>query len=360
MNKFMLNFHTFLFLITAFLVACTGESPDSSNEDSSTLPKSKAEINTNTEVKTVSISTRPFIYSVTLQGKIEAQFQSQVRFKQAGSITKLYVRNGQNIGTGQLLAELDKTELQLALAKAQNQVAARTADYQDKLLQQRIDLKDENEISKELRQSFRIGSGLADAEIALKEAQLKLEQATLKSPIAGIVADLEFKTYQYISPDKALCTVYSAGQLEVAGEVLESEIGQLRLGQKATVEAVTGTQTFEAVLQEINPLVNEKGLVKIRLRLLNPQGLLVGMNVQAQINVPRQETLVVPKEAVVIRSGKKVVFTVGDDGLAKWNYVETGLENQQEVEITKGLKTAQKVIISNNLQLAHDAPVKVL
>jgi len=347
--------------ISSLLVACSsGNSSTENTEENPTTETKKINSDTQTEVQVVSLQSKAFLYSVALQGKIEAQAQSELRFRQSGTITQLNIRNGQNISAGQTVAELDKKALELALAKAQNQVDARTSDYQDRLLQQRIDLKDENEISKELRRSFKISSGLADAEIALKEAQLALSEASLKSPISGIVANLDFKKHQYISPDKALCTVYSSGQLEVVGEVLESEVGQLSIGQKATVEAVIGKQSFEAVLQEINPSVNAKGLVKIRLRLLNTQGLLVGMNVQANIQVPRQQTLIVPKEAIVIRSGKKVVFTVGEDGLAKWNYVETGLENQSEIEITKGLKGGEKIIITNNLQLAHDAPVKVL
>jgi RND family efflux transporter MFP subunit len=347
--------------ISSLLVACSsGNSSTENTEENPTTETKKISSDTQTEVQVVSLQSKAFLYSVALQGKIEAQAQSELRFRQSGTITQLNIRNGQNISAGQTVAELDKKALELALAKAQNQVDARTSDYQDRLLQQRIDLKDENEISKELRRSFKISSGLVDAEIALKEAQLALSESSLKSPISGIVANLDFKKHQYISPDKALCTVYSSGQLEVVGEVLESEVGQLSIGQKATVEAVIGKQSFEAVLQEINPSVNAKGLVKIRLRLLNTQGLLVGMNVQANIQVPRQQTLIVPKEAIVIRSGKKVVFTVGEDGLAKWNYVETGLENQNEVEITKGLKGGEKVIITNNLQLAHDAPVKVL
>lgn len=347
------------FWLALFLVACSGASSETEKSAEKELSSPKALSDSKTEVQVVALKTQAFEYKVALQGKVEARASSQVRSKQAGLIQKLYVSNGQTVGAGQTLAELDRTELALALEKARNQVAARKADYQDRLLRQRIDIQKEEELSPELRQSFRISSGLADAEIALKEAELNLGYTSIKSPIAGTVANLDFKTFQYISPDKPLCTVYSAGQLEVVGEVLESEVGQLKLGQKAIIQTVLGEKSYEAILQEINPLVNEKGLVKVRLRLLTSEGLLLGMNVQAQIIVPRQQTLVVPKDAVVIRSGKKVVFTM-DDGLAKWNYVETGLENEQSIEIIKGLQTGQKAIITNNLQLAHDAPVKVV
>ena len=81
------------------------------------------------------------------------------------------------------------------------------------------------------------------------------------------------------------------------------------------------------------------------------------MNCSATITVPLQKCIVVPKQAVVMRSGKAVVFSLENDK-AKWNYVTVGRDNGKEVEITEGLEPGMKVIVSNNLQLAHDAPVQ--
>ena len=85
------------------------------------------------------------------------------------------------------------------------------------------------------------------------------------------------------------------------------------------------------------------------------------MNVRVSVRKSLGQQLVVPKSAVVLRSGKQVVFTLSDDGgKALWNYVHTGLENMGNYSITDGLEPGAKVIISNNINLAHEAPVKVL
>lgn len=81
------------------------------------------------------------------------------------------------------------------------------------------------------------------------------------------------------------------------------------------------------------------------------------MNASATILVPNEKSVIVPKSAVVIRNGKAVIFTY-EAGLAKWNYVVVGRDNGKEVEILDGLVEGMKVIINNNLQLAHDSPVK--
>jgi uncharacterized protein YaiI (UPF0178 family) len=80
------------------------------------------------------------------------------------------------------------------------------------------------------------------------------------------------------------------------------------------------------------------------------------MTANAVIRSPQSENILVPREAIVMKSGKPVVFTY-EDGIAKWNYVETGLDNGVDVEITSGLNDGSEVIITNNIQLAHEAQV---
>ncbi|MDE6378363.1 MAG: efflux RND transporter periplasmic adaptor subunit, partial [Duncaniella sp.] len=72
-----------------------------------------------------------------------------------------------------------------------------------------------------------------------------------------------------------------------------------------------------------------------------------------------ERALVIPKSALVLRSGRQVVFTLDGDK-AMWNYVTTGLENLNHYTVTDGLAPGMKVIVTGNLNLAHEAPVKVI
>jgi secreted trypsin-like serine protease len=99
-------------------------------------------------------------------------------------------------------------------------------------------------------------------------------------------------------------------------------------------------------------------MITIKLLITNVQSapLFPGMNCTATIKVPVHRALIIPKDALVMRSGKPVVFTM-EDGKAKWNYVSIGKDNGKEVEITAGLNNKKRVITTANLQLADDAPV---
>ena len=113
-------------------------------------------------------------------------------------------------------------------------------------------------------------------------------------------------------------------------------------------------------VSEINPWVNENGMVQIKATVSYHPQLVEGMNVRVSAFRSVGKQWVVPKTAVVLRTGKQVVFTVVD-GKAVWNYVQTGLENATEYTVTgETLKEGDPVIVTGNINLAHESPVKVI
>ena len=107
-------------------------------------------------------------------------------------------------------------------------------------------------------------------------------------------------------------------------------------------------------------------MVKVRALVDGKGKLFSGMNVRISVRRFLGNQLVIPKTAVVLRSGKQVVFTL-EKGKAQWNYVQTGLENadscivsnKEDKGVTDGLIEGDMVIVSGNVNLAHEAPVKV-
>lgn len=106
-------------------------------------------------------------------------------------------------------------------------------------------------------------------------------------------------------------------------------------------------------------MVDENGMVKIWASVDGGNGLIDGMNVRVSVKRAVAEALVIPKSAVVLRSGRQVVFTLEGDK-AIWNYVTTGLENLNEYTVTDGLNPGMTIITSGNVNLAHESPVKII
>ena len=107
-------------------------------------------------------------------------------------------------------------------------------------------------------------------------------------------------------------------------------------------------------------------MVKVKAGVNGEGKLFSGMNVRVSVRRNLGEQLVIPKTAVVLRSGKQVVFTL-KEGRAMWNYVHTGLENATEYVVSDksrkgvedGLLEGDTVIVTGNLNLAHEAEVNV-
>ena len=149
--------------------------------------------------------------------------------------------------------------------------------------------------------------------------------------------------------------------LEVVFTVLENELGFVRKGDNVKVVPYSMPDIeIKGRVSEINPWVNENGMVQIKATVSYHPQLVEGMNVRVSAFRSVGKQWVVPKTAVVLRTGKQVIFTVVD-GKAVWNYVQTGLENATEYTVTgETLKEGDPVIVTGNINLAHESPVKVI
>jgi len=100
-------------------------------------------------------------------------------------------------------------------------------------------------------------------------------------------------------------------------------------------------------------------MVLVKAYLNNPQSQLFdGMNVGIRLQRPLGLQLVIPKEALVLRTNRKVVFTLKNER-AQWVYVQTGLENSSSYVVTEGLNAGDSVIYEGNINLADQTPVKI-
>lgn len=303
-----------------------------------------------TEVITAPARLAPFEFRINASGNLESAEELKVTFQGSGYLEKLEIGNGQMVKAGQVLAELENTDQEIALQKARLAYEKAKVQFSD-------DSLGYSTLTPAARENLLLKSGLRDAEISLKEAQLNLEKTIVKAPISGRIAGLEEKAGNIVSSGNDLCVIYAPNQLVLTASILEQDYGRIKIGQQADIYPLAfKDQAFLATLTEVNPKVNESGMIEVKLQLDETEGLLPGMNASAVIRAPQSENILVPRQAVVMKSGRTVVFTL-EDGMAKWNYVETGLDNGVDIEILDGVTDGDEVIITNNLQLGHEALV---
>jgi RND family efflux transporter MFP subunit len=338
-------------LILLIALSCTNKAIK--EEDPQTL---KREIPA-TEVTTVLAKVSRFEYLIYTSGKVQSLVDVKIESKVAGLIAAIKTKNGNFVTRGTILAELSNEKQELAFDRARIQLREKQVAYNDMIIgysNNADTVKFQNAI-----ENIRFTSGLAAAEIDYREAKIEFENTFIKATVSGIVSDLELKQGSTVAVGQVLCRVHDPNNLVVVSHVLEADALKLHITSEAEVKTLAETTgVLKGIVTEVNPRVDEQSnMVKVVVKLQKNKDLLPGMSVQLTFKIPYNKNIIVPREAVVIRSGRHVVFTAEND-LAKWNYVTVGRENGKEIEILEGLKEKQAVIITNNLQLAHDAQIK--
>ncbi|MGN0048794.1 MAG: efflux RND transporter periplasmic adaptor subunit [Bacteroides sp.] len=342
-------------LMAALLMACahTGEHTDSEEGVMTVLPDEE------NEVSVMTLTRGTFEHELVSNGKLLATGQADLSFETDGVVAAIYVRNGDRVARGQKLAELDKFKLANKTAQAKDALARAELELQDVLIGQGYAVDRLQEVPEDIMQLARVKSSYDQYKAQYELAQYEEEHATLKAPMDGVVANLFAKPYNAPSTTEPFCTIVSTQGMEVDFTVLESELPLLKKDDKVQVTPyAAGAARCEGRISEINPLVDEKGMVRVKATLQGRNGLFSGMNVRISVKRSMADQLVIPKSAVVLRSGKQVVFTL-KEGKAWWNYVHTGLENADSYTLTgDDLKEGDEVIVTGNVNLAHEAKVK--
>lgn len=312
------------------------------------------------EVKTVVIQPKMFTHDIVSNGKVSAHDFADLRFAASDAvIDRIYVKNGDHVKKGQPIASLDRFRLENQLVQNQATIDKARLDLSDVLIGQGYDPEKPESVPADVMKLARLRSGLDQAEAVMNSTRRDLEQTTLTAPFDGVVANLFQKVHNRPDQSEPFCRIVASGQKDVEFTVLESELAVIRPGDEVNVSAFASQDSYPGRLTEINPVVDKDGLVKVRASVSDGGKLFDGMNVKVSVHRAIDEQLVVPKSAVVLRSGKPVVFTT-DGKKALWNYVQTGLENMNEYVITDGLEAGAVVIYDGNVNLAHEAPVQVV
>ncbi len=347
-----------LCMTLALLTSCGGGKKDSEENGVATvLPDSK------NEVTVQKLTRQDFLHELVSNGKVSAQGVADLSFESGGVVAHIFVKNGDLVRRGQKLAELDKFRLANKLAQAKDALEKAKLELQDVLIGQGYPAGDTSKVPAETMQLAKVKSGYDQSVAQYELAQYEEEHATLTAPFDGVVANLFAKPFNNANTSETFCTIIDTQGMEVDFSVLESELPLIKKDDKVKIIPFAATASpYEGRVTEINPLVDDKGMVKVRARV-SGKGLYSGMNVRVSVFRSLPGQLVIPKQAVVLRSGKQVVFTL-DEGMAQWNYVFTGLENADSYTILEDgkdkLNEGDIVIVTGNINLAHEAPVTVV
>jgi len=310
---------------------------------------------------------------VVASGQAEANRRSAVATRTGGVVERVYVQENDLVEQGDLLIQLDTSEVAMNLAEARSNLLTAQVEFDERMLVTGGDRLLDEEAWAERERIVRATSGLNQAEVNLERARLEMEWTRVRAPFSGRVADLETVEGAYVASGAEVLTLVELDPIRIEVNALESQVAYLQPGHRASVRlAAFPGEEFTARVQSVNPIVDtETRSARVTLVMSNPRhrirpGMYARVSVDAQAYPDR---ILVPREAVVERDRREVVFMASrldDEGNAhaEWRYVTTGFRNDTHVEIlphedTSLLEPGEIVLVEGHHYLAHDTRVRL-
>lgn len=314
-------------------------------------------------VKLFIVEKKDFSTPIFSNGTLTAGRKLTLSMPAGGQLIYFPWQAGQIIKAGEVIARVDQHELEYQIQKQQTKLALALEEKNDRLFTQGGKRGDDNSVSIETLNYIELSTGYRQAKDELAYLQHQLTLTELHAPFTALVTETKAQVGQRMTSGQDLVMVLDPASLQVHFKVLEHEAVMIKAGTRAWVEPVALPGIIlPAQVKTVIPVVSKEGLVEVvATAITRHPALMEGMTVQVKLDrlIPHQ--LIVPKEALVLRSGKAVIFTFDPaSGLAKWNYVQVAHENDRFLAISEGLQPGDQVIVSGNTNLAHDAEVEVI
>jgi len=293
---------------------------------------------------------------VTGSGQIMSTREQELFFTlegQGNRVHEVYVNNGDNVEQGELIAELDVTEMR-------NNLRTMKLDFRKKEIEMINMLRKANEMSADELEQAKIQ--FENDRTAIVELEEEISRAQLHAPFSGTIVSLSISPGDSIEAYKEVATVADLSQLAVAVELSDSNLEKVSAGMDAVINLnVIGQRTGKVERlplegggesndyppyypggQEEKKTVADYLIIKLD---EFPEEATRGTRLSAAIVTERKENaIVIPPSALRTYGGRTYVQAVDEDGLKREVDIQVGQQNSTQVEVLEGLEPGMKVV----------------
>lgn len=313
--------------------------------------------------------------TITATGTIEPVTSVEVGTQVSGIIDKIYVDYNSVVKKGQVIAELDKTNLQSELVSAQSnlQNAQSSLNYQKANYERYKTLFNKGLVSANDFESARLSYEQAVAQVRIQQqsvekAKTNLGYATITAPIDGVVLSKEVEEGQTVASSMTTPTLFIIAQnltdMRVIADVDEADIGGVQVGQKVTftVDAYPDDTFQGSVTQVRQEATTESNVVTYEVVISAPNedyklkpGLTANVTIYTQeklnvLTIPSKALRFTPSEKL-LQKDQKIIDCEGENKVwtqdgnnIKAVSLKTGITNGILTEVLSGIKEGTSVI----------------
>ena len=330
--------------------------------------------------------------TVVASGSVESVNEVDVGAQASGEITKLYVKLGQEIKKGEMIADIDSTtqintlntkkaalvsyQAQLKAKKTAYDVALSSYNRLSKLYTQKATSLDSLNTAKSTLDNAKaemeaIEANIKQAEIEVNTAETNVGYTKITAPMDGTVISVPVSEGQTVNANQTtptIVTIADLSKMKIKPEISEGDITKVKAGQEVSFTILSDSQTvYHSVIDSVDPAntttsdssstsslssssSSTTSAIYYYANVLidNPDRTLrIGMTTENNIKIANaKDVLLISNMAIQKRDGKSFVNVLNDKNQPEQREVETGVQNDFQTEIKSGLNEGEKVIVS--------------
>jgi len=294
--------------------------------------------------------------SLQLTGYMDAYSEIDIAAEAQGTIVSLNAELGQEKSKGSIIATIDDKLKNLAVQKAQNLKVKLEKD-----LERNKNLYNGGSLTEQQLDDAQ--NSCNDAVIQFEQAEKELTNATIKSPISGVITKKQVEEGEYINIGSTIVTIVDISRLKIKLNVSEVNVYQLKFNNKATITTdVYPGVAFEGNISFISSQGDDSHNYPVEIVISNSSKypLKSGTFANVLINLPdAAEAFYIPRESLLGSITEASVY-VAENNKAILKKIVVGSGNDKYIKVISGLKEGEEVIVNGQINLSENKAIKIV
>ena len=311
-------------------------------------------------VTTAIVNDTIFTHYIDIQGNVDTKQNLIIYPENSGVLTQVYVKSGQKVNKGQILARIDDGGLsnQLAQMETQATLAKTTFERQKNLWDKKIG----SEI-----QYLQAKTNYEAQMKAVAQMRAQLGKTIVKAPFSGVIDEVITEKGQVVGPGQQLMRIVNLSDMYVSANVPESFIGKIKNGAIVDVEVKSTGKTYKGKVRQIGNYINPNNRnFSIEVAVPNSDNLLRPNQVAVlKIEDYKKPNAILVPESIVTENavGEKIIYTVdtsGKEPKAIKKTIVVGLTSGANIEVKSGLNKGEQIIIEGARSVQNGDVVEII
>ncbi|MDP5096204.1 MAG: efflux RND transporter periplasmic adaptor subunit [Flavobacterium sp.] len=311
-------------------------------------------------VTTATVKDTMFTHYIDIQGNIDTKQNLIIYPEFAGVLNQVYVKAGQNVTKGQILAHIDDGGLsnQLAQMETQATLAKTTFERQKNLWDQKIG----SEI-----QFLQAKTNYEAQMKAVAQMKAQVAKTIVKAPFSGVIDEVIIDKGQVVAPGQPLMRIVNLSDMYVTSNIPESFIGKIKVGAFVDVYVKSIGKTYKGKVRQVGNYINPNNRnFSIEVAVPNTDKLLRPNQVAVlKIEDYKKPNAILVPESIVTENaaGEKIIYTIDSSSKepkAVKKTIQVGLISGANIEVKSGLNKGEIIIIDGARSVQNGDIVEII